>query len=258
MTDQLKWQSILVDAVNQPGLISSAYSQFHNYSMGNRIAATWQAWERNIDLGPINTYVGWSKLGRQVKKGSKAIALCMPVTLKIKDTDKEGKEIERVIPRFVWKNNWFLMSQTEGEAYTPEIVLQSWDKAKALKTLQITQVAFEELNGNVLGYALDNQIAINPINPLPLKTMFHELGHIVLGHTKEHAMMSDSEMTPRDIREVEAESVALICCESLGLPGSEFSRGYIQMWLKADVIPEKSCQKIFAAADKILKAGGAQ
>lgn len=34
------------------------------------------------------------------------------------------------------------------------------------------------------------------------------------------------------LREVEAEAVALICCESLGLPGAECCRGYIQGWVR--------------------------
>jgi len=57
------------------------------------------------------------------------------------------------------------------------------------------------------------------------------------------------------LREVEAEAVALVMCESLGLPGAQYCRGYIQNWLDDDVIPEKSAQKIFGAADRILKAG---
>ncbi len=44
----------------------------------------------------------------------------------------------------------------------------------------------------------------------------------------------DSEQTARHIREVEAESVALICCETLGLEGTDFCRGYIQHWLKTE------------------------
>lgn len=46
--------------------------------------------------------------------------------------------------------------------------------------------------------------------------------------------MVDSEWTAVHIREVEAESVALIYCETLGLDGSEFCRGYIQHWLKTE------------------------
>ena len=65
------------------------------------------------------------------------------------------------------------------------------------------------------------------------------------------------------LREVEAESVALLCCEALNLEGAEYCRGYIQNWLRpsignADVIPEKSAQKIFRAADQILRAGRRQ
>jgi antirestriction protein ArdC len=89
---------------------------------------------------------------------------------------------------------------------------------------------------------------------LPHKTRFHELAHVVLGHTEEHAM-HDDETTPRDIKEVEAESVAYILCSVLGLPGLVESRGYIQNWLFGGEISDKSAQRIFGAADKILKAG---
>ena len=76
----------------------------------------------------------------------------------------------------------------------------------------------------------------------------------MLGHTQESSI-SDSERTPKNLREVEAESVALLLCESLGLPGGEYCRGYIQNWLDGEAIPEKSAQRIFGAADRILKAG---
>ena len=56
-------------------------------------------------------------------------------------------------------------------------------------------------------------------------------------------------------REVEAESVALICCESLALTGACQCRGYIQHWLHGQSFPENSAQRIFRAADQILKAG---
>ena len=89
---------------------------------------------------------------------------------------------------------------------------------------------------------------------MPHKTLLHELAHVELGHTLE-SEFTDSEHTPRNLREAEAEAVALLLCESLELPGAEFSRGYIQSWLGHDVIPEKSAQKIFGAADRILRAG---
>ena len=67
--------------------------------------------------------------------------------------------------------------------------------------------------------------------------------------------MADGDDPPLDLCEVEAEAVALICCESLGLAGADYSRGYIQAWLRGGLIPERSAQRIFHAADRILKAG---
>ena len=51
--------------------------------------------------------------------------------------------------------------------------------------------------------------------------------------------------------------MAYICCSILGLPGLEESRGYIQGWLSGNEITDKSAQKIFGTAEKILKAGRA-
>jgi hypothetical protein len=104
------------------------------------------------------------------------------------------------------------------------------------------------------GFAFERSIAINPIAQLPHKTTFHELAHIMLGHTEEGQLV-DSDLTPLNIREAEAESVALICCESLQLAGAEYARGYIQTWLAGETISDRSAQKIFSAASAILKAG---
>jgi antirestriction protein ArdC len=246
------WSSMLQDAVTQPGVISSCYQAFHNYSIGNQLLAYGQLQARNMGLSPLATYKRWSELGRQVKKGEKAIALVMPVTINKKDD--AGAKTGECFQWFTLKNNWFSLDQTEGTEYNPEPVIPAWCKVKALETLQITEVRFDSPNGNSQGYAQGKNIAINPVAVLPHKTRFHELAHVVLGHTLEHAM-HDNDMTPRDIREVEAESVAYILCSVLGLPGLIESRGYIQSWLSGSEITDKSAQKIFGAADKILKAG---
>ena len=251
MTDQTRWSDLLKAAVVQPGLILKAYSAFHGYSIGNQLAAIVQCSLRGIQPGPINTYAGWQKLNRQVKRGEKAIWLCMPLTRKIKD--KGNVEDQTVITNFVWKPNWFTLSQTDGEP-VPMPEMPYWDKEKALATLQIEEVAFTETNGNIQGYAQKRKVAISPLAVVPHKTLFHELAHIELGHTAENDF-TDSAQTPRNLREVEAEAVAMLLCESLELRGAEFCRGYIQNWLRGDVIPEKSAQKIFGAADRILRAG---
>jgi len=248
--DKANWSGLLDDVLKTPGIISEAYSAFHSYSVGNQLLAWSQCVGRKIPLGPIATYKKWSELGRQVRKGEKAIALVMPITIK---REKESGDPD-IFQTFALKNNWFVLSQTDGAEYANEPVIPEWDKSLALSVLDISEVPFALSDGNCQGYASGRTIAINPVAALPHKTRFHELAHIVLGHTEESAM-HDSERTPRDIREVEAESVAFICCALLGLPGLAESRGYVQAWARDTAISDKTAQRIFGAAEKILKAG---
>ena len=146
------------------------------------------------------------------------------------------------------------MAQTDGEPLA-EHPIPAWDANRALATLHVQEIPFDHLAGNCLGFARERSIALNPVNPLPYKTRFHELAHVLLGHTAEGAQ-NDGEITPRSLRECEAEAVALLCCAALDLPGVECCRGYIQSWWGAgNPIPERSAQRILKAADQILKAG---
>jgi antirestriction protein ArdC len=245
---------LLAQAVTEPGILSSAYSQFHNYSLGNALLAWSQCAARGIPLGPMATYVRWQELGRHVKRGEKALTLCHPVTIKRKADESTSDEPDAIIVRFVYRPHWFVLAQTDG-ADLPPADVPGWEKVRALATLEVTEVPFDCLDGNVMGYARDRQVAISPVNPHPFKTLFHELAHVLLGHTAETAQ-ADSEQTPRSLREAEAECVALLCCEALNLPGAEECRGYIQHWYgTGNPIPEKSAQRILRVADAILRAG---
>jgi antirestriction protein ArdC len=249
-TQSTKWEQLLVDAVRKPGLISEAFRAFHGYSLGNRIYALAQCQWRGLTPGPLSTYRGWLEKGRQVRKGEKAIVLCRPIT---RSSENDKGEKKTITTGFVERPFWFVLSQTDGDPiqFPP---MPEWDLFRALAALQIREIPFTCLDGNTLGYARNREFAISPLCPLPHQTAFHEMGHIVLGHTSE-GEFSDSPQTPKNLREVEAEAVALLCCESLDLPGAEYARGYIQNWLAGDVIPEKSAQKVFHAADQLLRAG---
>jgi antirestriction protein ArdC len=251
------WGELLRDAVEKPGRMLEAYTAFHNYSFGNALLALEQCIRRNLQPGPLNTYRGWLERKRQVRKGEKGITLCMPMPFK-RAAQTDDAQDETVEPQtryaFRFRAYWFVLAQTEGEdAYVPPI--PGFDIDTALRTLNITRTPFDEMNGNIQGFADGREIAVNPVAALPHKTTFHEIAHIVLGHTTSEKLV-DSEQTARQIREVEAESVALICCETLGLEGTDFCRGYIQHWLKTEKeIPNHSAARIFAAATSILKAG---
>ena len=174
----------------------------------------------------------------------------MPMPFK-RATQTDGVQDETAEPHtryvFRFRAYWFVLAQTEGED-TPIPPIPGFDIDPALCALNITRTPFAELNGNIQGFAHGREIAVNPVAALPHKTTFHEIAHIVLGHTTSERLV-DSEQTARHIREVEAESVALICCETLGLEGPDFCRAYIQHWLKPK---RKSPTKARPASSRLL------
>jgi antirestriction protein ArdC len=254
--NRANFAELLKEAVTRPGLISAAYGAFHGYSLGNMLLALIQCRARGIEPGPINTYAGWKALGRHVMKGQKAITLCMPVTRTRTETDETtGDEKKVTFTQFIYKRNWFVMSQTDGRDCDEQLrKAPEFDFEAALESLNISRVAFTGLDGNAQGFARRREIAINPVAANPRKTFFHEIAHVLLGHT-EKAECSDDEQLSVNEREMEAECTALLCIESLGLDGAEYSRAYIQGWYGRNEIPEKSARRIMRTADDILKAG---
>jgi hypothetical protein len=182
-----KWSALLVEAVNKPGLIMEAYRAFHQYSVGNQLLALVQCHLRGIQPGPINTFPKWQALGRYVKRGERALILCMPITRKHRDeqsnTDDEA-EGEHTYTSFVHRARWFVLSQTEGQELAA-IPIPQWDAEQALATRNIERIDFDSTDGNCQGFARKRQIAISPVAQLPHKTLLHEAAHVTLGHTAE-------------------------------------------------------------------------
>ena len=252
------YTALLNRAVTEKGIINAAYSAFYNYSIGNQMLAADQLIGRGLNLTPIASYKSWLDKNRQVKKGEKAIALYMPIQMKSKDKSEDAKDLDdkgtgakRTV--LMLRNNWFSYEQTEGEEYMPEVKIPTWDAKLAMEKLNIEEVPFSLVRGNVLGYAVGRQIAINPMNNFKHKTRFHELCHCIL-HTGE-SEFSEMEVLPRDIKEAEAEGVAFILTSLLGLDGQAESRAYIQTWLDGKEMPEESARRIFTTANKIMEAG---
>src|SRR2546421_2503693 len=133
--EEIQFRQLLEEAVSKPGTLMRAYSLFWNYSLGNQILALIQANHRGIQLGPIASFNRWKELGRHVKRGEKAIELCMPVTCKrtVKEEGEDGTDVEKEVmfKRFVFRRNWFMLSQTDGAEYqTPAI--PAWDRDRTL------------------------------------------------------------------------------------------------------------------------------
>ena len=244
--------ALLESAVNEPGLISRAYSAFHGFSLGNQLLAAMQCAERELPLGPLASFQAWKRKGRHVRRGQRALWLWMPLTVKRTVARDDGTEETASVTRFALKPHWFVYAQTEGREMPPQPI-PDWDRERALAALDVSEIRFDLADGNVQGFARGRRIAVSSVAAMPAKTTFHELGHVLLGHTGD--TVTDGATLPRNLREVEAECVALLCTESLGLPGADYCRGYVRHWLRGDRIPEASAARIFKAADTILRAG---
>ncbi len=144
-----KWSALLIEAVTKPGLIMKAYSAFHAYSTGNQILALVQCQMRGLQPGPINTFPKWKDLGRFVKRGERALTLCMPITCKRREEDSDE---EHTFTSFVYKARWFVLAQTDGQELEP-ITIPEWDAERALTALSIERIPFDHTDGNIQGFA---------------------------------------------------------------------------------------------------------
>lgn len=144
---------------------------------------------------PVATYKRWQELGRQVVRGAHARSILRPIILKNSASkgetivnDSEEPSGSRLVG-FKMVKCLFPLSETTGKNLPPPPKLPGWDTKAAEAKLGIAQMPFDEMNGNVMGYSVGLQYAINPLNPTPDRTRFHEWGHMVLGHTlpSQHA-----------------------------------------------------------------------
>jgi len=259
-----QWDILLRQAVEIPGTLNAAYSAFRRFSFLNTLLVMIECATRGIPIGTIETFKGWIAKGRCVRKGQQALSMWLPVMSKRSRNAAAGGDPSEqessddasavtVKPRFLFVKRWFVLSQTDGE---PLPVLESdlWDYQTALKALNIDEMPFANEDGNMLGYAKMRAIAINPLGPDQHRVRFHEIAHIQLGHTAQGACADGSTIT-KEVKELQAESVAMLCCASLGLPGVDGSRAYIQAWFGTNTIPAENCKRIFAATEAILRAG---
>lgn len=203
-------------------------SKFHNYSACNCLLIMMQCPAASLVAG----YRTWQKeFKRNVKKGEKAIRILAPMQRKYKDVDEDGNEIEimyttyRAVPVFD-------LSQTDGEP-VKTIAKELKGEADADLIAKLVKVApvpvsFTDFVGSAYGYySHDGEIVVrNSIDDKQkVKTLVHEIAHSIL-----HCEDGEQAEADRRTREVQAESVAYVVLNYLGIDTSEYSFGYVAAW----------------------------
>lgn len=239
-------------------------SKFHGYS------------QRNVDLifaqDPTATQVAGYKqwqndFNRHVKKGAKSIRISAPIIKKLTEEDKkrldttEDKAIVgyRFIPIFDIK-------QTSGQHLlnTQDFIKENLQEHKNVTDLynsfknylnEKTNLSVAEDNitrPGVKGYFVPktNEIVIDnkeQDSALKLKTLYHEYAHSQL-----HGLTSEFKDRPREYKETQAEAVAYVAMQNIGVDTSDYSLGYVATWAKDKDLIHKAISEIQKVCNKTI------
>ncbi len=237
-------------------------SRFHHYSFGNILLIAMQF----PGASQVAGFNDWKKkFGRNVKKGEKGIKILAPCIFEAVEerekldpasqrpiVDSSGKpmvERRRVEAKRFKVVTVFDVSQTEGKEL-PEItpvltgdVEQYEQIIGTLAKLSPVPIVFEDFPEQGHGYFshTEGRIVVRPgmSQAQALKTMIHEIAHAKLRSDPGETVPSMFEgERNRPAREVEAESVAYVVCQHLGVDTSGYSFGYVAGWSTGKGTPE--------------------
>lgn len=252
-------------------------AKFPQYSYNNNLLIMLQ----KPDATLCQSYTGWKKMGRFVKRGEKGIRILAPTPFKIDREqnkldekgqailDKDGKPVKETVQIDMTgfkPVSTFDLSQTEGEPLptlgVEELTgsVESYAKLfEAMKEASPVPVAFEEIKGGAKGYfqTSENRIAIKEgmSEVQNVKTLIHEMAHAKLHNMTAQKARDDGGQT-RSSKEVEAESVAYTVCQHYGIDTSDYSFAYVAGWSKGKEMPElkESLGTIQKAASELITA----
>lgn len=232
-----------------------AMARFRQYSFGNILAIARQKPEASHVAG-IRT---WNELGRFVNKGEKGIAILAPVIGRLpkkQNPNGDGENAEKNQSALLGFRRVYVwdISGTHGMPL-PELEQVTGEPGAYLERLR--EYVSEE------GIALEYTESIAPalgttsgktIRLLPgqskaeeFNTLVHELAHLALKHGERRTAIT------KMVRETEAEAVAFVVAEGVGLKANQ-SDSYIQIYHGDAKLLQESLEVVQRTASQILEA----
>lgn len=231
-------------------------SRFHSYSANN----VWLIMAQRPDATRVAGYRTWQRLGRQVNRGAKGIAILAPCVYRRRPVDEadpaENPAVARVLRGFTVVHV-FDQSDTTGDPLpdVAPVLLEGesalWDSLAA----QVASAGFELSRGDCApanGYTsfaehrvvVDERLSGRQAD----KTLCHELGHVCLHDASRIT-------TDRDLAEIEAESVAFIVLGALGIDTASYSLPYVTVWARGDLDRvRRTAERVVTTAQAVLAA----
>jgi hypothetical protein len=218
-----------------------AMAKFRNYSFGNIMLIARQ----RPDATHVAGFRTWTSLGRFVRRGEKGIFILAPMIVKKRSeedaTAGEGKKNNGEARLYGFRAVYvFDVTQTEGKDI-PALTEVNGDVSGYRERLfkfvesQSVELSFSERIAPAKGLSHGGRITLlSGMQPAEeFSTLVHEIAHEML-HRGERRTM-----TTKQVRETEAEAVAFVVCQSVGLQNGTASQDYIQLWHgDADVLRE--------------------
>jgi len=202
-----------------------AMARFHRYSWHNVMLIASQ----RPDATHVAGFNTWKQLGRFVKRGAKGIMILAPVVHK--KTNEDASE-EKKPPTAVSFRAVYVFDQADSEG-KPLSDLSSaegdpsgyTEKLKQIVAGRGIQLEYADSIYPAQGQYFDGKITLLPGQSAAeeFNTLAHEVAHGIL-HTGERRAE-----TTKCVRETEAEAVAFVICEAIGLKASS-SADYIHIY----------------------------
>lgn len=270
------WRKKLVDDAEQKILNLTDSDKFKEYL--DTLAKFHQYSSRNVSLiysqdptaSEVAGYKKWkTDFNRQVKKGAKSIRIAAPIIKKL--TPEEQKRLNTTDERGIVGYRYipvFDIKQTTGERLinVKDFVKEHLEEHKNVTALfdgfkeylnkntnlKVSEKPLAELGG-AKGYFVPktNEIIIGedePDSALKLKTLYHEYAHSQL-----HGLTSEFKDRPREYKETQAEAVAYVAMQNIGVDTSDYSLGYVATWAKDKVLIHSALNEIQKVSNKTIE-----
>lgn len=231
-------------------LLLKTMARFHRYSLHNLCLIVTQR--------PTATRVAgfhtWRTLGRFVRKGEKGIAILAPIVARRREatTDDDSKTVVGFRTAYV-----FDVDQTDG-APLPRPAEASGDPGDRIASLKAAIAS----QGIILDYAEDlgGALGLSSGGRIQMLTGLSAASELtVLSHEFAHELLHRSSDRPasRDTRELEAEAVAFVVGQGVGLHLEDAARDYIHLYRGDSSALAQSLDRIQRTASLILRCLGA-
>lgn len=229
----------------------AAMGRFHEYSWGNVMLILLQ----KPDAMKVAGFNTWKKFNRFVKKGEKGIVVIAPMLIKPKEARETGDAKDNDSFLRFKAVYVFDVSQTDGEPM-PEFARVAGnpnghtERLKKLVADKSITLEYSADIGSAQGLSHGGKITLRPdLSPAEeFSTLVHELAHEIL-HRGERR-----KETSKTVRETEAEAVAFVVCQAIGLDLNTAAADYIQLYDGDNETLTQSFGFIQQTASEILAA----